>query len=382
MGRRLRPRGRRFAQRAVRQNRSDDPYYESHRRTRAPPNQAEEATKDDAPAPKCPEPKAISVGAGLALDRHGREIDLRGKRSLGVNNTFLVEEDASGCRTRPLDKLAPGRYLLSIHYAERRFGDASLPDGCGCDDPEKNYVCETAVFSLRGDQESARAARNPATATASAARGRRAVMAAAVRTRACASGRPTASGPTTTPLCEWRGYRIDPADGVPLACVVVEVQQGKCDLEIVGCIEDDCSPRRLVKSNDLLYDLIRGCDLARISWISWAEWHRSDEQMSWKKFESLFEANGSSEFVVRFSRPVLREDAQARRDHDQRRDHRAGDRLAGRAPHPGGWRGSRAGAGLPEGLSGSPEGHDQSDARESPAGMGHGTRSSAAANRG
>jgi hypothetical protein len=92
---------------------------------------------------------------------------------------------------------------------------------------------------------------------------------------------------------------------VPLACVVVEVQQGKCDLEIVGCIEDECSPRRLVKSNDLLYDLIRGCDLARISWISWSQWHRSDQQMPWKQFESLFPENGDTGFVVRFSQPVL-----------------------------------------------------------------------------
>ena len=158
-------------------------------------NQADEDANYDAPAPKCAEPKAIGVGAGLALDRHGREIDLRGKRSLGVNNTFLVEEDASGCRTRPLEKRAPGRYLLSIHYAERRFGDASLPDGCGCDDPEKNYVCETAVFSLARNQERVRAARSRATATASATRGRHAATAAAARTRACASGRPTASRP-------------------------------------------------------------------------------------------------------------------------------------------------------------------------------------------
>ena len=229
------------------------------------------------------------------------------QRTLEVNNTFLIEDDASGCRTRPLDVVAAGRYLLSIHYAERRFGDAKLPDGCGCDEPEKRYLCETAVFSLRainthrcpcGDAPCGRHCK--CDAWSACGHGARASHACLCEWVLHGGGETTAGS-----LCEWRGYRIDPTDGVPLACVVVEVRQGKCDLEISGCIEDDCSPRRLVKSNDLLYDLIRGCDLAHISWISWAKWHRSDEQMSWRQFEALFEANGTASFTVRFSRPVL-----------------------------------------------------------------------------
>ena len=38
-----------------------------------------------------------------------------------------------------------------------------------------------------------------------------------------------------------------------------------------------CGPRRLVKRNDLLFDLIRGCDLTRISAIGWRDWHRGRE---------------------------------------------------------------------------------------------------------
>ena len=257
---------------------------------------------------KCRDPKPIAVGAGLALDRNGREIDLRSQRTLEIGNTFLVEEYAGGdCRTIPLDTLTPGRYELSIHYAERTFGDAKIPDACGCDDPQKNYVCETAVFSLRtiatrrcpcGEEPCSRTCR--CGAASSCGHGGRGPHACLCEWTA------KAVDADAVRLCEWRGYRIDPAAGVPLACVVVEVRQGKCDLEIVGCIEDDCSPRRLVKNNDLLYDLIRGCDLARISWISWSQWHRSDEQMPWMHFESLFDANGSTEFVVRFSQPILK----------------------------------------------------------------------------
>jgi hypothetical protein len=35
---------------------------------------------------------------------------------------------------------------------------------------------------------------------------------------------------------------------------------------------EECPPRRIVKRNDMLFDLIRGCDLTRITRISWAEW--------------------------------------------------------------------------------------------------------------
>ena len=95
------------------------------------------------------EPGPIHVGRGFALDRQGREVALTTSAKLGARNTFLVAHDGGGCRMLPLDHLTPGRYVLAIHYAERPLGDANLADACGCPQPEKNYVCETAVFSLR-----------------------------------------------------------------------------------------------------------------------------------------------------------------------------------------------------------------------------------------
>jgi hypothetical protein len=59
-----------------------------------------------------------------------------------------------------------------------------------------------------------------------------------------------------------------------------------------GCLKvteiDQCAPRRLVKRNDVLFDLIRGCDLTRIKDVSWREWHRSPEPVHWKKFREKF----------------------------------------------------------------------------------------------
>jgi hypothetical protein len=253
---------------------------------------------------RCDHPGPISVGPGLALDRHGREIDLRAARPLDVRNTFLI----TGDDRRPvasIDDVTPhARYVLSIHYAERQFGDANLPDGCGCEHSEKKYVCETAVFSLTKIEKRCPCGEpscRPCECGARSSCGRH-----SRGPHAClcewTAGVVDLKAP---PLCEWRGYEIDPKAGVELACVIVEVRQGTCDFEIVGCEQDGCSPRRLVKNNDLLYDLIRGCDLAHISWISWAKWHRSGEQMPWSTFAALFDESGRTELVVRFSQPVL-----------------------------------------------------------------------------
>jgi hypothetical protein len=107
-----------------------------------------------------------------------------------------------------------------------------------------------------------------------------------------------------TALCEWNGHWIDPEAGVDLACVRVGDPPDKCT-PLALSIEDDCAPRRVVKNNDLLYDLLQGCDLTRIDWISWHEWHRSLDQVSWDDFARMFREDGTTGFVVRFSGPVI-----------------------------------------------------------------------------
>ena len=108
--------------------------------------------------------------------------------------------------------------------------------------------------------------------------------------------------------CTWHGFHVDAEDGVALACV--RFQRYRCD-PLVGGLVDDCSPRRIVKNNDLLYDLSRGCDLTRIKWISWGHWHRSDHPVPWEDFIRLLNPQPAHHVVrtgleVEFSGPVLR----------------------------------------------------------------------------
>lgn len=277
------------------------------------PPAASPGHQDGAPATPAP-PATIKVGPGFALDRHGREIVLTQQTLLGVDNAFGLQRDSSGCSMQKLDKLAAGRYLLRIHYAERTLGDANLPEGCGCAKAEKRFVCETVLFSLE-----------PICGECPCAEGRCKSECGCGPDGCCAAGRGphaclcqwvTKAMPAEEPahLTAWHGAWLDAGDGVALACVTIARTDDRCVPVAFTSIDDDCSPRRLVKGNDLLYDLMRGCDLTRIESISWSAWHRESKQMPWPTFLELMNAvvppaRGSKENVVtklsiRFSGPV------------------------------------------------------------------------------
>jgi hypothetical protein len=245
------------------------------------------------------EADSISVGQGFALDRHGREILWTHPSFLNPTNTFTFAEGEGGCKVKSIEGLSPGCYLLSVHYAERPYGDAKLPDECGCPRHEKNFVCENAVFSVHpvakcpcGDHD-------------------------------CPPHVPCGCGSHSclcywtkkfevwdcdTP-CPWKGFNFDPTDGVPLACIWISDAGDDC-CSLKGWIHEQCEPRRILKSNDLLYDLIRGCCLTRIESLSWGGWHRHKEAVPWKDFVAMFDAGEpaggcqKTKLAVTFTGPV------------------------------------------------------------------------------
>ena len=105
--------------------------------------------------------------------------------------------------------------------------------------------------------------------------------------------------------------RADLGNGVALACV--RLIKDRCDNWSIDSITDACGPRHLVKRNDLLFDLINGCDVTRIIETGWWKWHRrSVPPVPFKAFADALGWKGESEeaeyatrdFWVRFSRPV------------------------------------------------------------------------------
>ena len=255
-----------------------------------------------------PNVRLLEIGLGLALDRYGREIALG--HAAQVPSDRMIWHIPQG--STPV----PGRYLLAAHYAEQRTEPRRVPDLCGCGETEWNHVCETVAFALWPQAEASgegwyfpperpcphcgcpQSLPDDPQATAS---GR----------APCLCGWAEAPLGESPPLCERDCLWLDPGSPVPLAWVSVS-EGGECPAFDPNAI-DDCGPRRIVKRNELLFDLIRGCDLVHLGWISWSAWHlRPDpnQQVTWDEFAKMFDgsqADGDAiwtDFVFAFDGPV------------------------------------------------------------------------------
>lgn len=279
----------------------------------------------------------LEIGAGLALDKWGREL-LQTQTTIEVNDMIIFGPDEKSVRIYPdiarakadLPKLRKGEvcWLLSAHYAERKTAPVSVEGSCQCEHNEWDHTCETVRYSLRPvwcaecchDFEcelGCECGTGPCCDKSTDSHNARVDM---PRTRGgcrclCEHLTQLVPGAECSSLCEIEEscarVRVDLRNGVPLACFKL-VQDGNY-WKFDGAVEA-CGPRRLVKRNDLLFDLIRGCDLTRISKISWADWHRKQEPILFNFFSNALgylekkykpqEENVPHEFSIEFSRPV------------------------------------------------------------------------------
>lgn len=319
------------------------------------------------------EAATLDIGPGLALDEAGRELLQLDKAVLGLDAVIPLGEGAPNARRGHgdsedrdafWDSHGDTCWRLSVHYAEQVIGPMTLSDPCSCERHEWDRVCETVRYSLEPidcdeccvefgcelececasgpccedhDREDDRKGYKPNPRQAAHEReariarqreeprdpigehpedGERPHKTVSRGGCRCLCDHLTglSVGTECETLCEIeepcaRVY-VDLHNPVPLACV--KLRRGECGWEF-DSIYDDCGPRRLVKRNDLLFDLIRGCDLTTISSIGWAHLHR--KRVAWEDFENAFgpTATGQDEeivtedFWVEFSRPVLAE---------------------------------------------------------------------------
>jgi hypothetical protein len=269
--------------------------------------------------------KRLAIGAGLALDPCGRELVQTAKQPFTVDEFLAFNEKGQyleppevGSRDRNFpfppeaEKLC---LLLKAHYAERLIAPVPVRDPCQCEDTEWDQVCETIRYSLtlidcrkccekfdcELDCDCSRGPCCPESEHKPTERGGCRCLCEHLLTLD-----PTPECCSLTTVC--KGLKVDLRQGVPLACV--RLARDRCGAWTFRDIQDVCGPRPLVKRNDLLFDLIRGCDLTRISAISWDDWHRNRNGLvDVQKFADKFGTDSGSgknrtNFWITFSRPV------------------------------------------------------------------------------
>lgn len=245
----------------------------------------------------------LRIDAGLALDAHGREL---------LQEEPLLLDVAALAKPGPGNDAARRCWLLRVHYAEMPMAPLTLKDPCHCERHEWDQVCETVRYTI-----------TPIDCAACCAPPARELDCACRTSACCADDKPAPRGgcrclcdhltslqpgapcDRLTPACD--GARVDLDNGVPLACLRLSTDE--CGRLRFESVHDDCGPRRLVKRNDLLFDLVQGLDLTRIAQVSWASWHRRDEAVRFKDFLAFFgsaDADGGhvTQFSIDFTRPV------------------------------------------------------------------------------
>jgi hypothetical protein len=275
----------------------------------------------------------ISVGGGLALDTAGRELLQTDTVELQFGDMLLLDEH--GRQAAPFREQRNGCWLLKVHYAERDMGPTTVTDPCSCDHQEWDRVCETVRYSLSpidcahcceppkcdlhcdcGSGPCCREEERPHKIDEREERFEHEHSRNPVHRGGCRCLCDHLSELDFNVDCEklcvieepCGRIRVDLGHGVPLACVKLEVDE--CGCWIFTEEIEACGPRRLVKRNDVLFDLIRGCDLTRICRIGWAPWHRARHPVPWFEFAKSFGDSGpagsyvTKDYWLEFSRPV------------------------------------------------------------------------------
>lgn len=255
------------------------------------------------------------VGPGLALDEPGRELVQAGTEYVGLSQAIALDEEGklvprpSDCGRDGPPAWKAGTWLLSVHYAEKLVGALETRDPCDCTRHEWDKVCETVRYTLRPFDSAKCCAPRECELCCECGTGpccgEDAIAAHHRREKDdCGGPDPVLRGGCSS-MCEHLTdlnpesachdlteirepcgtVRVDLRHGVPLACVTLEqAGEKECPVWRFGFPIDTCGPRRLVKRNDLLFDLLQGCDLTRIKRTGWAQWHRTDDPMDWDHF--------------------------------------------------------------------------------------------------
>jgi hypothetical protein len=267
----------------------------------------------------------LRIGPGLAFDELGRELVQTAILDLKFENVHTLNAD--GNLVNHVESPEGACWLLRVHYAEKDRGPVMTSDSCSCEKREWDQVCETVRFTLQQVDCAICCDESPCElqcdcAPASCCDDVKITQSKKMERScdpmhrggsACLCEHLTGLEPGTdcVSLCELDEdcgrVRVDLRHGVVLACVGLRADD--CGGWVFDGRVEYCGPRRLVKRNDLLFDLIRGADLTRLCAIGWAPWHRrstiwSDFVASFGSEDATSGQNPTDNYWVEFSRPV------------------------------------------------------------------------------
>lgn len=284
----------------------------------------------------------LTITPGLALDQAGRELLSENPTELGYGDVIALDQRGKPVRASSDgdphewsdDELKAGRWLLAVHYAERAIDPVSAKGLCGSERCEHEHVCETVRYTLSpidcGDcckdaADKLECGCDDGPWCADAGKALPPVDRPPLQQSEAGTRNPVARGGCRC-LCEdaigmnpnadcnqpCGRVREDLENKVPLACV--RLARDDCNRLTFGPEVEACGPRRLVQRTDVLFDLIRGGDLTRIAWMSWAPWHRG--VVPFDTFAASFQggeiASGTRTTLrLGFSRPVVTETLRA-----------------------------------------------------------------------
>lgn len=260
----------------------------------------------------------LEIGPGLALDECGRELLQSEKRQV-VLDDLLDAAAKEVCERRGEERVC---WQLSAHYAEVSDGPITVEDSCQCRHQEWERTCETVYYTLQQVPCADCCAADECELDCDCATGpccdgstREHRRGGCCLCQHVMKPRPRPESCSLTDVDDPCNHVCaDLRNGVPIACL--ELERNDCRTTVRKL--DACGPRRIVKSTDVLFDLIRGCDLTRISDIGWREWHRREEPVPFDDFSAALGEEGyrqheyvSKLFWVAFSRPVRRDTVRA-----------------------------------------------------------------------
>ena len=259
----------------------------------------------------------LKCGGGMAFDPCGRELVQVGTRQISPADCLAFGENGDRLDSTAsfTEEALKGKcVMLKAHYAERLVAPIPVRDPCHCENTEWDHVCETIQYSLTVIDCGLCCAPQKCGLECECSRGPCCPEGDHQPTERggcrclCESSLhdPTPDGCTLTPVS--KTLRVGLCQGVELACVRLETD--RCGAWAFAQVTDACGPRRLVKRNDMLFDLIRGCDLTRIVKISWEDCHRkADDPVDFRIFAKKFGApagdgTNRTEFFIDFSREI------------------------------------------------------------------------------